>query len=64
LAIGLLGALALRHLLASLVFGVSTADPSIYAGVALLMPAVAFAACYLPAHRASRVDPNIALHWE
>jgi predicted permease len=64
LAIGLVGALAARRFLSTLVFGVSTADPWIYAGVALLMLFVALAACYIPARRASRVDPLIALRWE
>jgi ABC-type antimicrobial peptide transport system permease subunit len=64
LAIGLMGAFLLRRSLASLVFGVSPFDPPIYAGVAALMFAVALAACYIPARRASRVDPLIALRWE
>ncbi len=61
MAIGAAGALALRRILASLVFQVSTADPWIYCGVAAAMFGVAVAACYLPARRASRVDPLIAL---
>jgi putative ABC transport system permease protein len=64
LAIGMAGAVALRRVVASFVFGVSAADPAIYAGVVLLMLAVALAACYLPARRASRVDPSLALRWE
>jgi putative ABC transport system permease protein len=64
LAIGFVGALAARRLLASLVFGVSTADPWIYGSVMLLMMAVAAAACFVPARRASRVDPLVALRWE
>jgi len=64
LAIGLVCAFALRGVLASLVFDVSPSDPLIYAGVAALMFAVALAACYIPARRASRVDPMIALRWE
>jgi predicted permease len=64
LTIGIAGALAARRFLATLVFGVSTADPWIYSGVALLMLAVALAACYIPARRASRVDPLTALRWE
>ncbi|HEV2444941.1 MAG TPA: FtsX-like permease family protein, partial [Candidatus Sulfopaludibacter sp.] len=63
-AIGTAGALALRRVVAAFVFGVSAADPTIYAGVALLMAAVALAACYLPARRASRIDPALALRWE
>jgi ABC-type antimicrobial peptide transport system permease subunit len=64
LAIGLMSAFLLRRSLASLVFDVSPSDPLIYTGVAALMFAVALAACYIPARRASRVDPLIALRWE
>jgi len=64
LAIGTAGAFALRRVLAGLVFDVSPADPAIYLSVALLMMAVALAACYVPARRASRVDPLTALRWE
>jgi putative ABC transport system permease protein len=64
LAIGLAGAFAVRRFLASLVFDVSTADPLIYGGAIALMLAVAMLACYVPARRASRVDPLIALRWE
>jgi putative ABC transport system permease protein len=64
MAIGIAGALALRQYLATLVFGVSTADPMVYGGVAILMFAVATLACYVPARRASRVDPLVALRWE
>ena len=64
LVIGLAGTLAARRLLASLVFDVSTADPLIYGGAAGLMLGVAIVACYVPARRASRVDPLIALRWE
>jgi predicted permease len=64
LGIGLICAYLLRRSLASLVFDVSLADPMIYAGVAALMVAVSLAACYIPARRASRVDPLIALRWE
>jgi predicted permease len=64
LAIGLIGAFALRRYLASFVFDVSPSDPLIYSAVAALMLAVAWAACYIPARRASRVDPLVALRWE
>lgn len=63
-AIGTAGALALRRVIAGFVFGVSAADPAIYGAVVALMLAVALAACYLPARRASRVDPALALRWE
>jgi predicted permease len=61
MAIGIAGALALRRYLATLVFDVSTADPMVYGTVAALMLAVALLACYVPARRASRVDPLVAL---
>lgn len=64
LAIGIAGSLALRGFLASLAFEVSTADPFIYGGAVLLMILAALLACYLPARRASRVDPLVALRWE
>jgi ABC-type antimicrobial peptide transport system permease subunit len=64
LAIGLMSAFLLRRAVVSLVFDISPSDPLIYTGVAALMFAVALAACYIPARRASRVDPLIALRWE
>jgi putative ABC transport system permease protein len=64
LAIGIAGAFMLRRLLTGLVFDVSPSDPLIYAGVAALMLLVALLACYIPARRASRVDPLVALRWE
>jgi putative ABC transport system permease protein len=64
MAAGVAGVFALRRVLASFVCGVSAADPAIYAGAVLLMLAVALAACYLPARRASRIDPALALRWE
>jgi predicted permease len=58
---GFVAALILTPALSGLLFGVGPFDPPIYGGVALLVTAVALAACYLPARRASRVDPMVAL---
>lgn len=63
-AIGLLGAFALTHAVKSLLFGVTPTDPLTFLGVAGVLAAAAFAACYVPARRASRIDPNIALRVE
>ena len=61
---GLLASLALTRFLRSLLFGVSPADPLLLAGVTALLGMVALAACFLPAWRASRVDPVTALRQE
>jgi putative ABC transport system permease protein len=63
-AIGSCMALGLARLMRSLLFGVSASDPWIYLGVTLLLLLAAFAACYLPARRATQVDPVIALRCE
>jgi ABC-type antimicrobial peptide transport system permease subunit len=60
-ALGLLGAVALSRVLASLVFGVSTLDPRVLASAAVFMALVAGFAAYLPAHRATSVEPSSVL---
>ena len=64
LVLGLLAALALNRFLTTQLVGVSASDPRIFAGVALLIAGVAFFATLLPARRATRVDPLIALRAE
>jgi predicted permease len=61
IAIGAAGTFALRRLLDAMLFGIGSADPPVYLAVTVLMTLVALSACYLPARRASRVQPAVAL---
>jgi ABC-type antimicrobial peptide transport system permease subunit len=64
ISLGLVAALAANRVLSSLVYGITTTDPVTFAGVALLLAGIAVLAAWLPARRATRIDPLVALRNE
>jgi len=63
-ALGFVAALAVTRVMSSLLFGVSATDPFVYLAAGVVCVAAAFAACLLPARRATEVDPLISLRYE
>jgi putative ABC transport system permease protein len=62
--LGVLTSLLLTRLLSSLLFGVHAIDPVVFAGSAVVLAVAPFVACYLPARRATRVDPIVVLRFD
>jgi ABC-type antimicrobial peptide transport system permease subunit len=64
LTIGILASVALSRFVARLLFGIAATDPAVFGTVSLILVAVALFACYIPARRATRIDPLAALRME
>jgi len=64
IVVGLAGAIGLAQVLKSILFGVSAIEWAPFAGVTLLLAGVSLLACYIPARRAAKVDPMVALRYE
>ena len=64
IGMGLLGALAVGQALSSMVYGIAVRDPATFAGVAVALTIIALAACFIPARRAAKSMPMVALRYE